>query len=417
MLLAATLAACSVLGATGAGAQTVDPNSELGQFRDRRTAGMTALDGGDLATASQRLAQAGVIMPDSPSVLLLRTQVSLQQKRKTEARKTMAEYLGRGYVLDLARHPDFNAIWDADLEDQLASNQSGVGEMHVTATLSGFTLTDAIAYAPTSEQMFLSHVRSGKVTALTAAGSRDVVSFRPGVAAYGLGLRDNRLWATTAATRQTKTYDPKLTISSKVVVIDPANGQILQSFTAGDDRRFGHMLMGRDDLYVADITHGEILRLNGYQGELQVLIPEGYLDSPMGIVENEEAGVLIVADFVSGLYRVDLAAGSMMRILPPDNGSTLGFSSISRHGNDIIAIQNGFEPNRVVRLRMSDDWSQIVEVETVLRSKELSQPTQGLVTGDHFIFVARSQWDNLDGQGNAVNPEPAPAVIGALKLQ
>jgi hypothetical protein len=126
---------------------------------------------------------------------------------------------------------------------------------------------------------------------------------------------------------------------------------------------------------------------------------------------------LIVADFVSGLYRVDLAAGSMVRILPPETDDNPRVEPVSRHGNDLIAIQNGFEPNRVVRLRMSDDWSQITAVETVLRSKDLAQPTQGLVTGDHFIFVARSQWDNLDGQGNAVTPEPAPAVIGALKLQ
>ncbi|EGF91454.1 hypothetical protein ABI_28700 [Asticcacaulis biprosthecium C19] len=412
------LAACVALGAaTGAATQNVDPNSELGQFRDRRAAGIRALDDGDLTMASQRLAQAAAIIPDSPSILLLRTQVALQQKRKAEAKTTMAEYLNRGYVLDLARHTDFNAIWDSALEDQLVSNQSAVGEMHVTSTLPGFTLTDAMTYAPNSEQMFLSHVRTGKVTALTAAGSRDVVSFRPGVAAYGLGLRENQLWATTAATRQTKTYDPKLSISSKVVVIDPANGQILQSFTAGDDRRFGHLLMGRDDLYVADTTHGEILRLNRYQGALEALIPEGYLDAPMGIVESEDATILIVADFISGLYRIDLTAGSMMRILPPETGSTLGFSSMSRHGKDIVAIQTGFEPNRIVRLRMSDDWSQITAVDTVLRSKQLSQPTQGLVTGDHYIFVARSQWDNLDGQGNPVAPEPEPAVIGAVKLQ
>ncbi|ESQ75997.1 hypothetical protein ABAC402_06010 [Asticcacaulis sp. AC402] len=400
----------------GAAAQNVDPNSELGQFRDHRIAGMRALEAGDLAGAARRFGGAAAILPDSPSILLLQTQVSLQQKRKAEARATMVDYLGRGYVLDLARHPEFNALWDADMEDQLVSNQSPVGEMRVTATLPGFGLTDSMAYAPASEQMFLSHVHTGKVTALTAAGSRDVVTFRPGVAAYGLGLRDNRLWATTAATRQTKGYDPKLNISSKVVLVDPANGQILQSFTHGTDRRFGHLLMGRDDLYVADTSHGEILRLNAYQGELEVLIPEGYMDSPTGLTENQDATVLIVADFISGLYRVDLTLGSLVRLLPPEGGSTLGFSAITRYGSDIIAIQNGFQPNRIVRLRMSEDWSQILAVETILRSKQLSQPTQGLVTGDYFLFVARSQWDNLDSQGNPITPEPEPALIGAVKL-
>ena len=406
------------LGAAGAMAQEVDPNSELGQFRTLRSAGMSALDANDLPGAAANLAKAGAILPDSPSILLLRVQVAMQQKRKAEARSVMADYLARGYVVDLARNPDFNAIWDGDLENALQENESPVGDMHVAATLPGFTLTDAITFAPGSEQLFLSSIRDGKITALSAMGPRDVVTFRPGVAAYGLGLRDGKLWATTAATRQTKGYDPKLNITSKITEIDPANGQIVGTFTDRPDRSFSHLLAGRDDLYVVDTAHGEILRLNGYQGTLQVLIPEGYMDSPTGLVENEDANVLIVADFISGLYRVDLTAGAMQRLLPPAGGSTLGYSAMARHGNDLIAIQNGFQPNRIVRLHMSDDWSQILSVETILRSgKLLSQPTQGLVSEDHFIFVANSQWANMDDHGNPIKVEPDPAIVGAVKLQ
>jgi hypothetical protein len=38
------------------------------------------------------------------------------------------------------------------------------------------------------------------------------------------------------------------------------------------------------------------------------------------------------------------------------------------------------------------------------------------VADDYFLLVARSQWDNLDAQGNPVKPEPEPALIGAVKL-
>ncbi|MBW8882516.1 MAG: tetratricopeptide repeat protein, partial [Asticcacaulis sp.] len=171
-------------------AQNVDPNSELGQFRNLRAAGMTAFDGNDLAGAARNFAAAGDILPDSPSILLLKAQLALKQKRKADAKAALNDYLSRGYVLDLARTPEFNAVWDSDLENLLQESESPVGDMHVTATLPGFTLTDAVAYAPDSQQLFLSHIRSGKITALTAAGTRDVVTFRPGVAAYGLGLRD-----------------------------------------------------------------------------------------------------------------------------------------------------------------------------------------------------------------------------------
>jgi hypothetical protein len=47
----------------------------------------------------------------------------------------------------------------------------------------------------------------------------------------------------------------------------------------------------------------------------------------------------------------------------------------------------------------------------------LSQPSQGVVAGEEFVFVASSQWDHLDDLGNAKTDDPAPAVIGVIKLQ
>ena len=137
-----------------------------------------------------------------------------------------------------------------------------------------------------------------------------------------------------------------------------------------------------------------------------------------GLAENADATALMVTDFTSGLYRVDLTTGAMARLLPPADGNLLGITSLSRYGNDLIAVQNGLKPNRILRLHMSADWNQVDSVELLLRSpKLLSQPTQGTVAGDEFVFVADSQWSNLDDQGNAKSDTPAPAVIGVIKLK
>ena len=415
----AALAMALILTATTAGAQTIDPNSDLGQFRGFRAAGMQAIDARDGTAAVDNLTKAGTIMPDSPSIMLLKAQVALQQRRKADAKAALKDYLTRGYVLDLAKNPDFNAVWDEELEELLQGNESPVGDMHVTSTLPDFTLAEGITYMPDGDQMFVSGVRSGKIIALSASGSRDVVTFRPGVAAYSLGVHDGSLWAVTAATRQTKGYDPKAKIASKILTIDPASGVISNPISdPSKDRNFTHMLLGRDDLYVTDANSGEVLRVQGYGNALQTLIPEGYMDAPGGMAENEDASVLMVADFISGLYRIDLTQGSMVRLLPPDNAALLGISSLSRYGNDLIAIQNGFQPNRILRLHMSADWNAVESVDVLLASpKVLAQPTQGFVADDHFIFVAKSQWANMDDQGNPLSDSPEPAVIGAIKLE
>jgi hypothetical protein len=401
-------------------AHAVDPASDLGQFQTYRGEGMAAFGQNDPAGAMAAFAKAGAILPDSPSILLLKAQVAMKQRKKVDAKAALKDYLKRGYVLDLAKNPDFNQVWDAELNDLLELNESPVGEMRVVSNSPGFILAEGLTQTDDGKEVFVSGVRTGTVTAISAEGARDVVTFRPGVAAYGLTLRDGSLWATTAASRQTQSFDPKAkAVSSKVVVIDPVSGAIGKSFSdTAKSRRFGKLLAGRDDLYVTDSEHGEVLRLAGYDGMLETLVPEGYMDSPGGLAESEDASALIVSDFVSGLYRVDLASGGMTRLTPPVDGALLGISYLARHGRDLIAVQTGFKPNRILRLRMSDDWSEVKAVEVLLRSERLlSQPTQGLVSGDSFVFIAKSQWDNLDARGNPVKPAADPAVIGAISLK
>jgi hypothetical protein len=401
-------------------AQTIDANSDLGRFRAARAEGMKALESNDPSGAMKAFNAAGEILPDSPSILLLKAQVAMKQHKTAVAKAALKDYLKRGYVLDLNKNTDFNAVWASDLEELEQGNIVPKGEMQTLSSSPDFAVTEGMAYAPDSNQLFVSGVRTGTVSVLSPQGARDLITFRPGVAAYGLGLRDGKLWATTAASRQTASFDAKAKpVSSKIVIIDPASGQVVKSFAdAKTTRRFGHMLLGKDDLYVTDSEHGEVLRLAGYDGELQPLVPEGYMDTPDALAENEAATSLVVADFVSGLYRVDLATGQMARIAPPADGSLLGISFLARYGNDLVAVQTGFKPNKLVRLHMSADWTQVTSAEVLLRSpKELVQPTQGVVTGDRFVFVAKSQWDNLDDHAQPVKPQADPAVIGSITLK
>ncbi|MDI7775499.1 hypothetical protein [Asticcacaulis sp. EMRT-3] len=401
-----------------AAAQTIDPASLLGQFRADRAKGMQALDWRDPNAAYASFEQAQGLIPDSPSILLLEAQTALKQDHKDVARAALTDYLKRGFLVDLKQNPEFNPVWNADMEALQKANAAPVGEMHVAATLPGFTLADGLAYVPEGQQLFISTLRNGKIILLQPSGGHDVITFRPSVAASGLGLHGGLLWVATAATRQTTGYDPKADLVSKIVTVDPADGTVKTVVTADKNSQFGHLLAGKDDLYVVDAYHSSVLRLNDYTGELQTLIPEGYMDSPQGLAENEDGSVLIVSDFISGLYRIDLQTGEMSHLAPPADGSLLGITSLSLYGHDLIAVQNGFKPNKILHLHMSDDWKSVTSSQVVLRGdSQMSQPAQGLVDGDHFIFVARSQWDNLDDGGNAISDKPEPATIGAVSLK
>lgn len=411
------LAASVLVLSTTVQAQSVDPSSDLGQFRAAREQGMKALDAHDTTTALKAFDRAETYIPDSPSILLLKAQAFLAENRKAEAHAQLVALEKRGYVVDLQKNPDFAAVWDSDLDALQAANTAPMGQMHPAASVTGFVLGQGLAAG--SDRLYLSGVHNGSVTVVSADGAKPLLTFRPGVAAYDLGMRDGNLWAATAASRQTRGYDARSDVKSKIVVINPANGAIVNSFSdSSKDRNFSHILMGRDDLYAADTDHGEILRLSGYAGKFQVLVPEGYFDTPGAMAENADASVLIVSDFIAGLYRVDLAKGTLTHLKPPAGGALLGLSQLARDGNDLIAVETGFKPNRVVRLHMAPDWSAVESEEVLLRADDqLAQPTGGVVEDGHFIFVAKSQWSNLDDRGNALSDKPDPVVIGAIQLE
>jgi hypothetical protein len=404
--------------ATPVAAQKIDPASDLGRFHALRAEGMAALQKNDRQTALDRLRQAGDILPDSPSVLLLKAQTALELKRQPAARAALIDYLKRGLVLDLSRYPEFNTLWDADLESLQAANTARVGSLKTLNRLSGLNLIEGVAALPDGALLATS-LRNGLVGPLSEAGVAKRLSLRAGVAANAIAVKDGVLWASTAASRQTVGYAPDAKIASKLVKVDLATGKILAQFEdKRPDRRLADLYAGKEDLYVSDGNTGEVLRLTGYQGRLQVLIPEGYLGSPQGLSENAEASVLIVSDYASGLYRVDLAKGALTRLKAPEETVLLGIDGLYRYGNDLIAVQNGFKPNRILRLRMNPDWSAVEKAEVLLRGHpDLEEPTGGQVIGDRFVFVARSQWSEFDDKGNIRRDVPAPVVIGEIALK
>lgn len=412
------LAALATVLAGPAAAQKIDPTSDLGRFHALRAEGMAALQKDDRQTALDRLTQAGEILPDSPSVLLLKAQAALELKRKPAARAALIDYLKRGLVLDLGRYPEFNAIWDADLESLQAANTARIGSLKTLNRLTDLNLVEGVAVLDDGT-LWATSLRNGVVGPLTDAGIDKRLSLRAGVAANAIAVRDGVLWASTSASRQTVGYAPDARIVSKLIKVDLATGKILAQFEdKRPDRRLADLHAGKEDLYVSDGNTGEVLRLTGYQGKLQVLIPEGYLGSPQGLVENADASALIVADYASGLYRVDLGKGTLTRLVAPAGAALLGIDGLYRYGNDLIAVQNGFKPNRILRLRMSADWSAVEKAEVLLRGHpDLEEPSGGQVIGDRFVFVARSQWSEFDDKGNIRRDTPAPVVIGEIPLK
>jgi sugar lactone lactonase YvrE len=167
-----------------------------------------------------------------------------------------------------------------------------------------------------------------------------------------------------------------------------------------------------ETIYTTDSVDGPVYRYSIPAGRFSTLVPKGVFGSPQGLVLDESGEFLYVADYIGGLYRVHLESAEVEKVATPASISDYGIDGLYRHGNRLIAIQNGIQPHRVVALALSEDGKTIESIETLaMNLPQFDEPTLGTVVGDDFYFVANSHWNRFDRDGNLPQDLTGPIVL------
>lgn len=272
--------------------------------------------------------------------------------------------------------------------------------------------------------LILSSVWLGRLYRAESDGRlTSIVEEDPEMGFYGLAADPERgvLYAVSAE-RPSRT-EPK---GTSLLKIDLATGVVIDRATPPvPQHRFGDITVGPDgSAYVADLRGVRIFVWRpGRSLETLAILPEGA--SPQGMAVSPDGRWLVLADYRSGLHRIDLAAAAegpvtltavtYQPMTPPDAGELRGIDGLARHGDTILAMQNGTQTHRVLRVRLNADWSAVTAREVLFEGAPLDDPTTGFVEGDSLIFISRSQWSDFTLDG-AKTPTPAPAVVSRLSL-
>ena len=77
-----------------------------------------------------------------------------------------------------------------------------------------------------------------------------------------------------------------------------------------------------------------------------------------------------------------------------------GIDGLSYYQGQLIAVQNGTIPTRVIRIKLGEDRVSVVGVQPLEANKDaLVMPTFGTLVGDDFYFIANSQRDVYAADG------------------
>jgi sugar lactone lactonase YvrE len=170
------------------------------------------------------------------------------------------------------------------------------------------------------------------------------------------------------------------------------------------------------DVYATDSLDSGVYRLRAGAKTLEAFVPPGVFRSPQGIAFAADGRGAYVADYVDGIWLVDLATGKREAVTGPRDVPLQGVDALAIHGKDLVVSQNGIVPARIARLALDAsgrrvESGEILEMNTPL----VEEPTLGVVVGDDFIYVANAQWERLDNDGK-LNSEFTEPTIARVAL-
>jgi streptogramin lyase len=230
------------------------------------------------------------------------------------------------------------------------------------------------------------------------------------------------LYASSSAVPFMRGYRKEDEGKSGVFSFDLKSGKLLRKvFLASDSKpHFLNALAIDHDgtVYVSDSLASGIYRLRPGEQMLEVFVPKEIFKASQGLAFSADEKTIYVADFSDGVWALDVASKERHLLESPSNVWLAGLDGLSRVGNNLIAVQIGVRPERVLRLNLDPKAEKISSVEILeMNHPEYEAPIQGVIDGKTFVYVANSQLELGNAETGAFAEDRArPTVVLRLPI-
>lgn len=376
---------------------------------------------GDLATVAELRALAEAY-PDSATIhrRLLAAQLGTDDPGGADTARQLVE---RGFAFSDAGAGQIAAglpeRQGADFAEVNRANRVRIEASALLETIpAAARLVEGIARDPASGTLYVSTIVSRQLWSKPPVGDWRPIDLDQAGSLAGMVHDPSRglIWTTSGMFDET----PGAPAYATAIGFDPRQGKAVRTLYANGMVPLGDIALGDDGrVFAANPLAGEIHYADPATEEgFRALVGAGVFRSPQGMVKVPGRNGLIVSDYSYGLAALDWDSGKVWRIASPGTHWLDGIDALLRYGNSLIAVQNGHQPMRILKLDMREDWLAIEKV-TVLESghPDWTEPVGASIDGDRLIYVATGQWD-VFGAGGAVREgkQPRPTAIRALPL-
>jgi len=371
--------------------------------------------------------RADSLRPAHPGILYALASARALSGDDPGAIATLGRIADMGLAYDPTVDADFRALaYDpgfAAVAARLRANVAAIGIADTAFTLPWRDFVpEGIARDPATGAFFVSGVHRRVVVRVGADG--EVAPFVDELwSVLGLAVDPARriLWIGTAAIPETAAVDSTEIGRGAVVEVDLDSGRRVRTLSLPEDgweHVPGDLSLAPDGtLFVSDGAAGVLWVLRPGAEALEQLAGADALVSPQGSALSADGRTLWLADYSLGLLAVDPATGATQRLAQPADAALLGIDALLLHGNDLIAVQNGVRPPRVLRLEV-DPLAATVRSWRVVAAglPQFDEPTGAAIVDGRLHLIANSHWNRFEAGRLADADTLSPPLVLSIRL-
>jgi tetratricopeptide (TPR) repeat protein len=334
---------------------------------------------------------------------------------------TKAININAGYDLD---DPNLNSIrMLAEFQKLVQTKQELLQTQIRSDTVNTFQdrqlHLESVAFDPFDKTLYGGSIQKRKIVKVDRRG---IVSDFTREEQYGMGgvfglrvdINKSMLWACSSPIPEMQNYDS--TLVSALFQFDIKTGALVQSYKPQDtltNHVFGDLVLdSKGTPFVSDSRNNVIYRYDGKQLKLVPYFSSKEFWSIQGLAFSEGDKYLYISDYVKGVFLLDIQTMKLSKVDAPYDLSLKGTDGLLFYKNSLITIQNGVQPNRVVRHFLNTSGISFTRYEVIDNAHPaFGEPTIGTIREDTLMYVANSQWNGYQDGKIKPSAELHPIVI------
>lgn len=410
-----------------------------------------AAKAGDQTTALTKLEEADRLRPDYPRIQINLARLNTALGHTDAALAALQRLADMGLQMNIAADPAYAALKDLSafqaIADRLAAGPGPLAMRDEAAF--GFTdvtgIIESCLIDPETLTWYCSDVRNRCIWVRDISSGVGLLKkfthdedALDGVFKIAFSADRKTLWATTATVGVMTGPDAEDGKRSALVAIDPATGRVRQRYPAPADGRkhlLGDFAIAADGaIYASDSMSPAIWRLSAGGTALEPWLESDEFLSLQGIALDSAGHHLYVADYANGIWRIATDTKKPALLAAPANATFFGIDGLYSVPGGLLAVQNGVNPQRVLRIDLSDVGSSLgttsaersgqgptlqmkpPPVRTVAQGRPaMTDLALGQVFNGRFHFVGNSGWALFDPPP-ATPPAPRTVTIYSIGI-